>query len=149
MLQKVLKLDQVHIFGDISESQLKEKMDFVAEIAIANDLNKAHGPKQLTFITVISLARNGLLAESEQIHKALFERKVDQYIPVANDFSCPYKNFSRIEWHSAKNDKTQSEIVSMIELTSRITNITTAMLLLFQILFAQFSNIKSRMSKYI
>ena len=56
MLKNVLKLDQVHIFGDISESQLKEKMEFLNEKAIANDLNKAHGPKQLTFITVISLA---------------------------------------------------------------------------------------------
>ena len=74
MLKKVLKLDQVHIFGDISESQLKEKMDFLTERAIANDLNKAHGPKQLTFITVISLAYYGLLAESEQRHKASYQR---------------------------------------------------------------------------
>ena len=66
MLKKVLKLDQVHIFGDISESQLTEKMDFLTEIAIANDYNKAHGPKQLTFITVISLAFFGLLAESDK-----------------------------------------------------------------------------------
>jgi hypothetical protein len=74
MLKKVLKLDQVHVFGDISESQLKEKMDFVAEKAIANDLNKAHGPKQLTFITVISLAWLGLLTESEQKHKDIYQR---------------------------------------------------------------------------
>ena len=46
MLKKVLKLDQILIFGDISESQLKEKMDFLAEISITNDFNKAHGLTQ-------------------------------------------------------------------------------------------------------
>ena len=78
MLKKVLKLDKVLIFGDISESQLKEKMDFITEIAIAHDYNKVHGPKQLTFITIISLAFAGLLAESDKEHQAYYERNVDQ-----------------------------------------------------------------------
>ena len=77
MLKKALKLDQVHVFGDISMSQLIEKMDFVAEKAIGHDLNRAHGPKQLTFITVISLAFTGLLAESKKADKDLYQREVD------------------------------------------------------------------------
>ena len=31
MLQKALKLDQVHVFGDVSMSQVLEKIDFVIE----------------------------------------------------------------------------------------------------------------------
>ena len=31
MLKKALKLDQVHVFGDISLSQLIEKLDFAVE----------------------------------------------------------------------------------------------------------------------
>ena len=77
MLKKVLKLDQVLIFGDISVSQLKEKMDFLTEIAIANDYNKAHGPKQLTFITVISLAKWGILAESDLEQKEKYEEEMN------------------------------------------------------------------------
>ena len=56
MLSKALKLDQVHTFGDISMSQLKEKMDFLVEKFIAYNHSKAHGSKQKSFITIISLA---------------------------------------------------------------------------------------------
>ena len=34
MLKKALKLDQVHTFGDISESQVVEKMDLMTEMAL-------------------------------------------------------------------------------------------------------------------
>ena len=40
MLKKALKLDQVHIFGDISMSQLLEKIDFTIERINFNQLNR-------------------------------------------------------------------------------------------------------------
>jgi hypothetical protein len=36
MLKKALKLDQVHIFGDLSVSQLLEKMDLMNELTVYN-----------------------------------------------------------------------------------------------------------------
>ena len=110
-------------------------MDVLTEKAIINDLNQAHGLKQLTFITIISLAFNGLLAESKKQHKDSYEREVDLQIPASIDSSCLYKDFFLIWWYSNKEEKTTNEFVSMIEITSRITNITSAILLLFQIVF--------------
>ena len=40
MLKKALKLDQVHVFGDISMSQFLEKIDFAIEKASINQLNR-------------------------------------------------------------------------------------------------------------
>ena len=40
MLKKALKLDQVHVFGDISMSQFLEKIDFVIEKANGNQMNR-------------------------------------------------------------------------------------------------------------
>ena len=37
MLQIALRLDRVHTFGNISPSQLYERMDWVTEMAIIND----------------------------------------------------------------------------------------------------------------
>ena len=64
MLKKALKLDKVHTFGDFSMSQIIEKMDFLAEIASTNDYQKSLLKRQWTFITIISLSRRGLLAET-------------------------------------------------------------------------------------
>ena len=64
MLKKALKLDKVHTFGDFSMSQIIEKMDFLAEIASTNDYKKSLLKRQWTFITIISLSRRGLLAET-------------------------------------------------------------------------------------
>ena len=64
MLRKALKLDKVHTFGDFSMSQIIEKMDFLAEIASTNDYQKSLLKRQWTFITIISLSRRGLLAET-------------------------------------------------------------------------------------
>ena len=66
MLRKALKLDKVHTFGDFSMSQIIEKMDFLAEIASTNDYQKSLLKRQWTFITIISLSRRGLLAETAQ-----------------------------------------------------------------------------------
>ena len=65
MLKKALKLDQVHTFGgDISMSQVVEKIDLMTEIALFNQLNSTQ-PNTQTLIFIISLASKGLLAESE------------------------------------------------------------------------------------
>ena len=39
MLKKALKLDKVHTFGDISMSQVVEKLDLMTEIALFNQIN--------------------------------------------------------------------------------------------------------------
>ena len=40
MLEQALKLDQVHTFGDLSMSQLVEKIDLMTEMTLFNELNK-------------------------------------------------------------------------------------------------------------
>ena len=64
MLKKALKLDQVHTFGDVSKSQVVEKFDLVTEMALHNQHNSTQ-PNSQTLIVIISLAMDGLLAESE------------------------------------------------------------------------------------
>ena len=68
MLVKALKLDQVHIFGDLSMSQFLEKIDFAIERVEFNQLQKTQLKNQ-TLVTFISLAYNGILAESDKVHK--------------------------------------------------------------------------------
>ena len=67
---------------------------------------------------------------------------------IANDSSCLYKNFSQIEWHSDRSKKEEIVSVSMIELTTRIINLTSAMLLLFQFVFID-SFVSAHIDKYI
>ena len=64
MLKKALKLDQVHTFGNISKSQVVEKLDLTTEMALYNQHNSTQ-PNSQTLIVIISLAMDGLLAESE------------------------------------------------------------------------------------
>ena len=64
MLKKALKLDQVHTFGNISKSQVVEKLDLTTEMALYNQHNSTQ-PNSQTLIVIISLANLGLLAESE------------------------------------------------------------------------------------
>ena len=64
MLKKALKLDQVHTYGDLSVSQLREKMDLVTEVTAYNQL-KNKQPNTQVLITIISLAHKVILAESE------------------------------------------------------------------------------------
>ena len=45
LLKKALKLDQVHTFGDLSLSQLVEKLDFLTEKAYYIVLKDAHNPE--------------------------------------------------------------------------------------------------------
>ena len=64
MLKKALKLDQVHTFGNLSMSQLKEKMDLVTEVTVYNQHSNKQ-PNTQILIVIISIAMNGILAESE------------------------------------------------------------------------------------
>ena len=149
MLVKALKLDQVHIFGDLSMSQFLEKIDFSIERVKFNQLKKTQLKNQ-TLVTVISLARDGILVESNKEHKEKYqkgevdqefypastdsiedyEEYVDQEIPVSTDSTKLYMNMSQINWKSDRRE-VHSEIVSVVDLTSRITSLTTAILLLF------------------
>ena len=67
MLEKALKLDRAHIFGDMSLSQVIEKVDSATEWVSTGQKN-AHGVKEHNLVVIISLAYNGLLAESDQEH---------------------------------------------------------------------------------
>ena len=68
MLEIALGLDRVHIFGDISKSQLFEKTDWIIENATTESHKIADRQKVLFLAVIISLAFNGLLAESDQEH---------------------------------------------------------------------------------
>ena len=63
MLKIALKLDQVHTFGDMSLSQVIEKMDSVNEW-VSTGQKSVHGEKEQNLVVFISLAWYGLLAES-------------------------------------------------------------------------------------
>ena len=56
MLYQALKLDRVHAFGDISISQLFEKIDYLIELTMKNDLNTIIGQKPATLICIFSLS---------------------------------------------------------------------------------------------
>ena len=71
MLKQALKLDQVHTFGDLSMSQLLEKIDLMTELALFNQFNSTQPTQTLIFI--ISLAWNGLLTECDQKHKEVYD----------------------------------------------------------------------------
>ena len=63
MLEIALKLDQVHTFGDMSLSQVIEKMDSVTE-RISTGQKSAHGEREQNLVVIISLAE-GFLVETE------------------------------------------------------------------------------------
>ena len=69
MLKKALKLDRVHTFGDFSDSQIFEKLDFLVELSLSNYHDTTQGPKPTILITIINLSFNGLFAESDKEHK--------------------------------------------------------------------------------
>ena len=89
-----------------------------------------------------------MLPESSEKFKDKYDKLVDFKAPKAIDSSKLYENYSEIFWfrHSDKvkpyeresQGKPHSELVSMIELTSRITNLTSANLLLFQIVYMNY-----------
>ena len=93
MLKKALKLDRVHTFGNLSVSQLIEKIDLMTEIVFFNQINRSKTKTQ-TLITIISLAYSGLLSETYQEHKEQLNRSVKQEIPGSTDFTKLYKNFT-------------------------------------------------------
>ena len=94
MLKKALKLDRVHTFGDFSDSQIFEKLDFLIELSLSNYHGTTQGPKPTILITIINLCYHGLFAESEKEHKIKYETKVDQQFPTEIDSTTVFKNFS-------------------------------------------------------
>ena len=64
-----------------------------------------------------------------------YNKRVDQEIPDSLDSTKLYKNMSVIEWYSNYPRDRHAEAVSMVDLTSRITSLTTTILLLFQFVF--------------
>ena len=86
MLKKALKLDQVHTFGDLSMSQLLEKIDYAVEMIFLNQIKNTQAKTKI-LITIISLAKNGILAESNSVHKKVYEREVEEEILVSNDLT--------------------------------------------------------------
>ena len=86
MLKKALKLNKVHSFGGLSMSQFVEKIDLMTEIVLFNQLNSTRSRSKI-LITIISLARYGVLAESDSGHKEYYHKNVVQEIPVSYDSS--------------------------------------------------------------
>ena len=107
MLKKALKLDQVHTFGDISKSQLVEKLDLMTEKAFFNQHNSKQTDSQ-TLIIVISLAFFGLLAESDKEHKKNYDEELYLKIPDSPDSTKLHKNMSIISWVSDRKERDRS-----------------------------------------
>ena len=82
-------------------SQLVEKIDLMTEMALLDQLISKQ-PNNQTLITIINLATSGLLAESDQEHKEIYDKEEDQEIPVSPDSSLLFKDMSEICWISKK-----------------------------------------------
>ena len=86
MLEKALKLDRVHKFGDISMSQLSEKMDWLTEIAITEGQMSANGQRVLLLFAIISLCNYAILPEKYEGHAKAFNEKTNYYqFPLSID----------------------------------------------------------------
>ena len=59
-------------------------MDLTSEMVSYNQLNSTQ-PNTQTLIVVISLAKNGLLAESDRVNKKKYDEEVDQEIRLSPD----------------------------------------------------------------
>ena len=106
-----------------------EKLDLITEMVLFNELN-CKKYKSQTLITIISIANSGLMAETERRDKVLYEQRVNQKITPSIDSTKIYKNILEI-CRSSDDGEEHSECVSMVDLTSRITSLTTAIILLF------------------
>ena len=74
--------------------------------------------------------------ELEIVESGMSQLKMKQDIPDSVDSRKLYKNFSDTFWFT--KDEQQSKWISMVELTTKITNITSAILLLFQFVYSNF-----------
>ena len=77
----------------------------------------------------------------------MYEKEVDQEIPVSSDSIKLYENMSQINWFTCREE--HSEVVSVVDLTSRITSLTTAILILFQFVFNYSLYLNEKMKRYI
>ena len=93
MLKKALKLDRVHTFGDFSDSQIFEKIDFLIELSLSNYHDTTQRPKPTILITIISLGYYGFFAESEKMHKEDYKKFKYQQFPTEIDSTTVFKNF--------------------------------------------------------
>ena len=126
------------MFGDMSHSQLNEKMDWLTMFTIRQDRKSAFGQDIRTFIVIVSLSHNSLMVEIEPDHTRIWnDRTSGHQIQNAVDCTQLYKNLVEIQW--PKDGKMQGELISMTELCSRFANKSTANLLLFQAGFARLS----------
>ena len=68
MLQKTLKLNRVHVFGDISISQLDEKMAWIGQLGlrVSRKNSKSKQPKSQLLVFMISIAFDGMLMEIDE-----------------------------------------------------------------------------------
>ena len=98
MLEEALKMDRVHVFGDISKSQVIEKMLWAYEIAMMNDQKSAKGQKPCTFIAIISIGEFGSFYQTDKDHKEEYEQLDTQKFPLAADYTQIYKNFMKVSW---------------------------------------------------
>ena len=88
MLQKAMKLDQVHIFRDPSRSELVERIDSIIERALFIEMNRKQRSKPNLLVTIFSLGYYGLFNETE---KTSHKSKVHGY---AIDNTRLYENFT-------------------------------------------------------
>ena len=68
MLQKVLKLDRVHVLGDLSLSQIYEKMSWITQLGLR--INKKNATSTRTkhqlLVVLINIGAYGLLTEVDE-----------------------------------------------------------------------------------
>ena len=86
MLEITLGLDRVHIFGDISKSQLFQLNDWLIEFATTEGQKIAAGQKVLFLVAIISLANHGIFAETEKHDRNRWNNLSNNYqFPTALD----------------------------------------------------------------
>ena len=140
MLKEGLKVDKVHQFLNISQGQIEEKITWLSEKTYFSHFYKTKSKQPLTLVVIINIGENGLFIETIKMSKqrhASIKNKLrcgSQNYIEAIDQTKLYKNFTEINWFD-RNQQRQKELISMVDLSARISNNSCNNLILFDVAF--------------
>ena len=138
MLREGLKIDRVHTCIGFSLSQVEEKITWVAEKTTSCLCLGGRLQIPLCLVVIVNISSHGLFIED--YHEDYYDWVNTEYgcqpqiFPKAIDYTSLYKNFMEITYED-KNEEERCEFISMIELSSRLSNITHNNLILFDVTF--------------
>ena len=79
MLKQGLKLDRVHLYRDLSMSQLEEKITWVIEMTTGSPIDHIRLQEQLALVVIVNIGSGGFFLETEKEHKEYYDYINDLY----------------------------------------------------------------------